>query len=528
MLGPTFSLVTPRGRPAFIRAASLLGLWALGGCAVGPRYARPEVSVAEAWRERDDPSVAASAAVEATWWREFGDATLDQLVELTRRQNLPLQIAGLRIMEARAQLGIATGLQYPQVQAAFGSLSAVGLSKDAANVPGADRRFADYQVGLQAAWEIDFWGKYRRGVEAQAANALATVADYYAALVSLTAQVAQTYVAVRTFEVHIQQARENAAIQEQGLAIARSRFKNGATSELDVAQATTLLESTRATIPALEIGLQQARNALSTLLGQPPGTVDALLDGPRGIPKAPATVGVGVPAELLRRRPDIRSAELFAAAQCARIGVAKADLYPSFVLFGTLGVQASSSGGTWANPFKAEDLFYAVGPRINWPFFNYGRIENAVRVEDARFQELLVSYRDTVIRAAQEVEDAMIGFVKSQEAVVLQERAVVAARRAVDLALVQYREGATDYQRVLDAQRTLLQQQDLLTQSASSVASDVIALYRALGGGWDLGQDQPPVPVQMQEEMKKRTNWGDMLSEPSGPERKAPAPPEKH
>ncbi len=207
MLGPTFSLVTPRGRPAFIRAASLLGLWALGGCAVGPRYARPEVSVAEAWRERDDPSVAASAAVEATWWREFGDATLDQLVELTRRQNLPLQIAGLRIMEARAQLGIATGLQYPQVQAAFGSLSAVGLSKDAANVPGADRRFADYQVGLQAAWEIDFWGKYRRGVEADTAAWIGSVADYDSALVSLTAEVARTYAVIRTEEARRQALR---------------------------------------------------------------------------------------------------------------------------------------------------------------------------------------------------------------------------------------------------------------------------------------------------------------------------------
>jgi NodT family efflux transporter outer membrane factor (OMF) lipoprotein len=509
----------PRGLPAFARAASMLGVLALGGCAVGPKYTRPDVTVGEDWREAGDPNIATRAEADASWWKAFNDPALDRLVDLTRRQNLPLQIAGLRIVEARAQLGIATGRQFPQLQEAFGSLIATGLSKDAANVA-PDRNFVDYQVGFDAVWELDFWGKYRRGVEAQAASLLASVADYHSAVVSLTAEVARTYVVIRTFEVLIEQARENARLQEEGLAIAESRFRNGVTSELDVAQATTLLESTRAGIPQLEIGLQQARNALSTLLGQPAGTVDALLDGPRGIPDAPATVAVSVPAEMLRRRPDIRSAELFAAAQCARIGVAKADLYPSFVLFGTIGLQASSFGGTFGNLFSGDNLIYSVGPRVAWPFFNYGRLKNAVRVEDARFQQSLVGYRDTVLRAVQEVEDALVGFVKAREAVVLEQRSVAAAQRSVELAVVQYREGATDYQRVLDAQRSLLAQQNSLVQATSSVATSVVALYKALGGGWELRQGESIVPARTQDEMKKRTDWGDLLSEPSRPEAK--------
>jgi NodT family efflux transporter outer membrane factor (OMF) lipoprotein len=518
----------PRVLAAFVRTASILGVLALGGCAtVGPKFTKPDVTTSDNWRGRD-PRIATQAGVDALWWKEFHDPTLDRLVDVAQRQNLPLQIAGLRIVEARAQLGVVSGQQYPQVQAAFGSVTAVGLSKKAANTINFDRNFIDFQVGFDAVWELDFWGKYRRGVEAQAASLLASVADYYASLVSLTAEVARTYVAIRTFEVLIDQARENAKIQEEGLKIAESRFRNGATSELDVAQATALLESTRATIPQLEIGLQQARNALSTLLGQPQGTVDGLLEGPHGIPAAPATVTVSVPAEMLRRRPDVRSAELLAAAQCARVGVATAELYPSFTLFGTIGLQATTGAGAPGKFFSVDNLVYSFGPRLNWPFLNYGRLENAVRVEDARFQQLLVGYRDTVLKAVQEVEDALTGFVKAQDVVAAEQRSVTASRRSVELAIVQYREGAADYQRVLDAQRSLLTEQNTLAQASSSVSTNVIALYKALGGGWELRQGQPFVPEITQAEMKRRTNWGDLLSEPPRPEAKGYPQPAKH
>ena len=266
----------------------------------------------------------------------------------------------------------------------------------------------------------------------------------------------------------IEQAQENARIQEEALRIAESRFRNGATSELDVDPGDDAAREhaghrSRSCRPAL----QQARNALSTLLGQPTGTVDALLGGPKEIPTAPAKVAVGVPAEMLRRRPDIRSAELTAAAQCARIGVAKAELYPSFSL---LGIDRPAAPST--RDRASHNLFSTEQPLLfRRPAASTGRSSttagstNSVRVEDARFQQLLVGYRDTVLKAAQEVEDALAGFLNAQEAMVFEQNAVTAAQRSVELALVQYREGAADYQRVLDAQRSLLQQQNSLAQT---------------------------------------------------------------
>jgi NodT family efflux transporter outer membrane factor (OMF) lipoprotein len=509
-----------RALSTFLDAVAVLGsVLMFAGCSVGPDFKKPEVPVPQDWRTKD-PRIASRTAADSAWWKTFNDATLDKLIDLAYRQNLPLQVAGLRILEARARLGIATGKQFPQVQEAFGSATAVGLSRNRTANSGLDPRFFDYRIGFDAAWEMDFWGKYRRGVEAEAAHLLASVGDYYSALVSITAEVAQTYVVIRTAEVLIEQATENVRLQEEALGIADSRFKNGETSELDPSQATTLLESTRASIPQQEIELQQARNALSTLLGQSSGFVDSLLSGPKTIPAAPANVAVGVPAEVLRRRPDIRSAELLAAAQCARIGVAKADLYPSFSLVGTIGLQAGNAGGSWHNFFSSDSIFYGAGPQFKWSILNYGRIKNAVRLEDARFQQLLVKYRDTVLGAQREVEDALSGFLNSQKAVAFMQSAVASAQRAVSLAVTQYREGATDYQRVVDAQRSLLLQQNTLAQSSSSVATNLIALYKALGGGWELREGQPYVPERMQNEMKDRTDWGDMLSKPRSPETK--------
>ncbi|NPD22231.1 efflux transporter outer membrane subunit [Corallococcus sp. AB004] len=521
-----------QGMKSFVGTVSLLSV--LAGCAVGPDFKKPEAAVAKEWRTQGDPRLSTQGAVDTQWWKSFGDPSLDRLVELAARQNLPLQISGLRIVEARAQLAILTGRQYPQVQVLTGSAAAVRRSENSAaanpidfDLGSIDRNFLEYQLGFDALWEVDFWGKYRRGVESGTAGLLASVADYQSSLVSLTAEVARTYVLVRTFEVLIEQARQNVRIQEEGFRIAESRFSNGVTSELDVTQASTLLESTRATIPQLEAGLEQARNAMSTLLGQPTGEVEALLAGPKQIPVAPATVALGMPAEILRRRPDVRSAELYAAAQCARIGIAEAELYPSFSLFGTVGLQASTSAAASGNLFSLGSLFYSVGPRIVFPFLNYGRLKNGVRVEDARFQQLLVNYRNTVLKAAQEVADALTGFIHSQQAMTFQQAAVKSAQRSVELAVVQYREGAVDYQRVLDAQRSLLEQQNNLAQTSSNIATNLVALYKALGGGWEVRRDQPVVPEPMQAEMEQRTHWGDMLSKPRTQETKPVSQPVK-
>jgi NodT family efflux transporter outer membrane factor (OMF) lipoprotein len=493
---------------------------ALTGCSVGPQYVQPEVAIQPHWSEESDTLLTTKAPPDTAWWKTFQDPVLDSLIAIAYRQNLSLQVAGVRIYEARAQLGIVSGQKYPQVQAAFGSLTGVQLSQNAANSVLADHNFWDLQFGFDAAWEMDFWGKYRKGARAEEAGYLASIADYQDALVSLTAEVARTYAVIRTYEALIDLARSNVAVQEEGRRIAESRHRNGATSELDVAQAVTLLESTRASIPLLETSLLQAENALSTLLGQPTGTVQTLLSRASGIPTPPAQLAVSAPAEMLRRRPDIRSAELSAIAQCDRIGVARSDFYPSLTLFGTIGTQTSSGGGrlsgnsTFSNIFGPNSWFFSFGPTFYWPLFNYGRISNNVRLQDARLQELLVDYQSTVLKAAQEAEDGMVGYVKAQEAEVFQQNAATGAQRAVDLSMIQYREGAVDFQRVLDAQRSLLQEQNSLAQTRSSVATNLIALYKALGGGWEMSLGQPVVTDSTRIEMQNRTNWGDYFKNP--------------
>jgi NodT family efflux transporter outer membrane factor (OMF) lipoprotein len=505
------------------RAAAFLGLalvLALSGCAVGPKYVRPATSIESAWKEEANHYLSTQSPADSAWWTAFRDTTLTRLVETAFGQNLQLQIAGLRILEARAQLGIAVGRQYPQVQAAIARATGIGLSDRAANIPGLNQNFWDFQVGFDASWELDFWGKYGRGAKSAQANVLATQADHDDALVSLAAEVARTYAVVRTFQVLLDQARENERIQAEGQRIADARFRHGATSELDVTQATTLLESTRATIPQLQSGLEQAENALSTLLGQPPGSVQSTLSTNTGIPRPPDEVAVSVPAEMLRRRPDIRSIEMTAMAQADQVGVARSELYPSFRLTGLIGTESTQGAGPITGNALLSDLFgpgtffYSWGPNIVWPLFNYGRLQNNVRVQDARLQQLLVAYQQSVLRAAQEVEDGLSGYLRAQEATVFAQNAAASAQRSVDIALVQYREGAVDYQRVLDAQRSLLQEQNTLASTQSSMATSLIALYKALGGGWETRQGQALIPQEMQDEMKHRTNWGNYFEKP--------------
>ncbi len=505
----------------FAVATSLGLLLALSGCAVGPDFQTPEAKVQNNWIEAGDRRVR-TTAIKKHWWKVFKDPVLNRLIERAAEQNLPVQIAGLRMLEARAQLGVAIGSMYPQTQEGTGDAQRVRLSTRVANRSYVARpEFWNFSVGFDASWELDFWGRFRRNVEAADASLTATVADYDNALVSLNADVARTYATMRTDEVLISIARENAKVQREGLEIAQSRFRNGATSELDVTQAQTLLESTLADIPDLQANLQRSKNALSILLGEPPGAIDALLRGPQAIPVASKRVAIGLPAELLRRRPDIRTAEMNAAAESARIGVAEADLYPRFYLFGEIGVQASDA----AKLFAPGSLFFTAGPGFRWSILNYGRITNNVRMQDARLQQALVNYENTVIKAAQEVEDALISFLKAQESTTSLQKSVTAARRSVDIAIIQYREGAENFQRVIDSQTRLLQQQNRLAQTRSSIATNLIAVYKALGGGWEVGDGRPVVAEAIQAQMASRTNWGDLLPAPQAPPPEALTPP---
>jgi NodT family efflux transporter outer membrane factor (OMF) lipoprotein len=504
-----------RARRAAV-AAGLLGLALLpSGCAVGPDFVPPAVPALDGWLEAGDRRVSQRADPRLYWWKVFKDPTLDQLIEIASEENLPVQVAGLRILEARAQLGVAVGQLFPQVQQGAGSAQENLLSSRVANqnLPNFRHLFPVYNLGFDAAWEIDFWGKLRRNVEAADAKLLTTAADYDNALVSLTAEVARDYTSMRTYETLIRLAYENAKVQQEGLDVAESRFRNGAVSELDVSQARTLLESTVATIPQYQAEWQKSKNALSVLLGRPPGTIDALLRGPAGIPSPPKRVALGLPANLLRRRPDIRAAELTAAGECARIGVAEAELYPRFVLLGEVSVQASDT----AKLFAPHSLAYALGPSFSWPILNYGQLTNNVRAQDARFQESLVNYQQTVLAAQREVEDSLIGYLKEQESAINSGRAVEAALTSVRISMIQYREGATDYQRVLDSQTSLLRERNRLANTRSSIALNLIGVYKALGGGWEIRNGKPVVPVEMQADMAARTNWGDLLPAPPPP-----------
>jgi NodT family efflux transporter outer membrane factor (OMF) lipoprotein len=502
----------------------MLGVTLLtSGCIkIGPDFSPPPAPTADQWLDAEKDQLKAEPADHAEWWKSFNDPVLNELIEQAYDQNLGLQIAGLRILEARAELGIATGNLYPQQQQLFGGAATVGGSRNAANSGAADLHYKDLVTSADAAWELDFWGKFRRGVEAADAQYLATIADYEDVMVTLTADVARAYIFLRTNEERIRLAEESVAIQERSLEIAENRFDGGLVTELDVQQARSLLANTKSTIPRFRINYQQARNALSILLGQPPSDLTDVLDsaGELGIPEAPTEVAVGVPADLLRRRPDIRRAEYQAAAQSALIGVAKADLLPHFTLVGSIGLQTSESsitrngGSSFGDLFDSDSMTYFAGPSLTWDLFNYGRIKNQVRIQDARLQQLVVNYQNTVLRAAQETEDAMVGFLnRRQEALYLID-AVDASRRSVEISSLQYGEGLADYQRVLDAQRGLTVDQDTLANIRGSVATNLVNMYKSLGGGWQTWVDQPVVKPETQQEMTERTDWGGLLEEP--------------
>jgi NodT family efflux transporter outer membrane factor (OMF) lipoprotein len=491
----------------------LLAAGSLGGCTkLGPDFVRPDAPAESEWSYQD--SEVLSQPIELTdWWTVFSDPVLNKLVSMAYQQNLPLQVAGLRIYEARAQLGIATGLQYPQQQQAGGSATTNRLSENSPNfISIADKNFNNYQAGFDAAWELDFWGRFRRGIEAADANLATSVADYDNALVSLTAEVARTYVVIRTLEERLQIAHENIRLQTESLNIANVRFKYGATSELDVTQAQSNLSDTQALVPATQKQLRQAKNALSVLLGMPPSDLAEILGESGTIPVAPAQVMAGIPADLLRRRPDIRQAEQLAATRSALIGVAETDLYPSFSLLGTIGYQTSDTNDSSAGDLLDSDsLTFSAGPSFSWNILNYGRIRNNVRVQDARYQQAIVNYQDAVLNAYQEVEDAMVGFVRSREESVFRETGTAAAKRSSKLSVIQYREGAVDFQRVVDSDRVLVLQQDQWARTRGDIALNLIAMYKALGGGWQLREDNDFISDENREEMLQRTNWGDLL-----------------
>jgi NodT family efflux transporter outer membrane factor (OMF) lipoprotein len=487
---------------------------------VGPDFSRPDVPWLAGW---SGGSLATSAvrakegqpAPHDAWWRVFDDPVLDQLVAEAQRLNPGVRTAGMRILEARAQLGIAGSALYPQVQQVTGEVVRAGQEKS----DGPDSTFTAYSVGFAIAWELDFWGKFRRGIEAADAGYFASIAQYDDVQVLVAAQAAGLYASIRTIEQRLRIAHDNAALQKRSLEITERLFTSGNESELDVHQAKSLYLGTLATIPELEGSLRQTQNALSVLLARPPGPLPEMATGREQIPVATLAVIVDLPADLLRRRPDVRAAEMQLAAQSALIGVSEAQLYPSIALVGSLGLSATSLA------WSSRTLDWAAGPALVWNVFDHGRLTNEVLVQDARFQQLYEQYQDTVLRAARETDDAAVAFAKSRAQVDILAKAVVAAKRSLDIATIQYREGLVDFQRVLDSQRTLFSQQERLVTVRGLVTQGLIALYKAMGGGWQAGRERPILDDATRKTMGERSDWKKLLSAPLPPPTEKLQPP---
>jgi len=489
--------------------ASLL----LSACTtVGPDFKRPAVPWLDSWsggslETTNTDTQKRTRPQTEDWWRNFDDPVLDQLIAEAQRLNPSVRIAGMRIMEARAQLGIAGSALYPQVQQVTGDALRAGQQQS----EGADTAFSTYSVGLGIGWELDFWGKFQRGIEVADANYFASIAQYDDIQVLIAAQVANLYCTIRTIELRLRIAHENAALQKRSLEITERLFKSGNESELDVQQAKSLYLSTLATVPELEASLRQSQNALSVLLARAPGPMLEMSTGTEKIPEATLDVIVDIPADLLRRRPDVRAAEMQLAAQSALIGISEAALYPSIALQGSVGLSATSLA------WSARTVDWGVGPGLVWNVFDYGRLKNQVLVQDARFEQLFEQYQETVLSAAREMDDAAIAFAKSRVQITFLEQAVEAALRSLDIATIQYREGLVDFERVLDSQRTLFSQQERLVASRGNVSLNLIALYKAMGGGWETSRDRAVLDDQTVETMRERSEWKGLLDAPLPP-----------
>ncbi len=460
--------------------ATSLRQWAGNGFKVGPNYTSPAALVEPEWIDFGaDPRLLAGES-SPLWWNAFNDPQLNRLILVASQENLTLREAGTRILQAQAVRGIAAGNLFPQVQQAFGSFDQVQVSRNIANSP-LIKNFGQWDTGFNLSWEIDFWGRYRRAIESADATLDASIEGYDNVLVLLLADVGATYVQIRTLQEELRLVRENVRLQQESGGIAQAQFNAGAADKADVLQLQNNVEQTESLIPALEAALRQANNALCVLLGIPPRDLTAEL-GVGPIPQAASQVAVGIPADLLRRRPDIRQAERLVAAQSAQIGVAESELYPHFALNGVLDWQTQ----TLDDLFTPGSVGGSVGPAFVWNIFNYGRINNSIRQQDALFQQTVYSYQQTVLAAQQETEDAIVGFLKSQDQAAKLRSAVDAITQLNSLLLVQANAGARDYNRVyvVQAQKTI--QEDNLATTQGAVALNLIGIYRALGGGWQI------------------------------------------
>jgi len=456
----------------------------LAGCVVGPDYRPPKTAAPPQWVSPGAGGETNPPAADAAWWKSFHDAELDSLIVRAAQSNLTARAALARVREARAAARVVSAALSPSLDAA-GSYarqrySANGFPPFPPSVP----LDADvYQAGFDAAWELDIFGGTRRAAQAARAEVVAAEFGRRNLLLTIFAEVARQYVAARAFQQRLAVAQATIRAEEAILALTRDRFEKGLTSELDVQESDALLATTRSQTPVFENGFRDAVYQLALLLGQPPGALLDELTNAAPIPAAPPSVPVGLPSDLLRRRPDVREAERRLAAATARVGAAASDLYPKFSLTGDVGLQ-SISAGDW---FTAGSRYWTAGPTVQWRIFDAGLIRANVRVQNARVDQALAAYEQSMLAAFADVETALTSYAKEQTRRQSLARAAQANQQAVDLAGDLYRHGLADFLRVLDSQRSLYQSQDALIESDRAVSSDLIALYKALGGGWENG-----------------------------------------
>ncbi len=487
--------------------------WIGNGLKVGPNYARPPAPLAEDWIEAKNPNVQNRHVQE--WWSVFNDPALNSLIATAYEQNLSLRAAGTRVLQARAAQAIAVGNIFPQTQQATGDYSRTGLSHNTANNPSYFNEFlspntlatipqqaqptnwyANWSAGFNMSWELDFWGRFRRAMESANANLDSSVENFDYVLVTLLADVATNYVQYRVAQQRIKIARANIQTQESLVALLERQEKVGTSTKLDVEQLRTLLEQTRSTIPALQIAQGQANDTLCILLGYPPRDLEPQLGpGPEisadqlhsePVPIIPAWAAVGIPADLIRRRPDVRSAERQVAVQSAQIGVAEADLYPTIFVNGTIGYESQSL----SQLFESHSFAGTIMPSFKWNILNYGRIANNVRQQQAKTQELIDTYQNLVLTAAQQVQTALRGFLRSREQADNLARSVQAAVSATQIQVKNFTDLKADVNRLFTLENTQVQQQDNLAVAQGNIALNLINVYRSLGGGWEIRMER--------------------------------------
>ena len=473
----------------------LLGAGTLvnAACAVGPDYEQPVIPVADAWQSAVEAEMSAEEPDIERWWEMLDDSVLTDLIRRAELANLDLRRSVARVAEARALRGIARGDFFPNV-VLEGAYSRTKISEESPTGQiiggqGGDIAPADqWEMSASSFWEIDVFGRIRRQNEAASAQFEATIEDYRDVLVSLYAEVALNYVEARALQTRLAFANQNASAQRESLGLTRDRFAAGLTSALDVAQAEQNQAQTESTIPALEAALNASLNRIAVLLGAQPGAVhDEMVVDSAVVPDVPDGVLAGVPADLMRRRPDIRRAERLLASQTALVGVATADLYPTFSIAGFVETVASAASGL----FTGGSVGWGIVPGFRWDLFQGGKIRNNIRAEEARTEQALYTYQQAILLALEEVEDALVAYDRERTRRDRLTEAVSASQRAVDLVRTQYLSGLTNFQNLLDTQRSLFQQQDLLADSEGLVVQNLIVLNRALGGGWTLEPEAP-------------------------------------